>query len=43
MKAYANVFEDLGHMPGKLRKDVDETVEPITMPPRRVPLSLRVN
>ena len=39
MKNYADVFEGLGHMPGKLHLDIDETVKPVVMPPRRVPLA----
>ena len=43
MKNYADVFEGLGHMPGKLHLDIDETVKPVVMPPRRVPLALKSN
>ena len=41
MKNYADVFQGLGHMPGKLHLDIDETVKPVVMPPRRVPLALK--
>ena len=41
MKNYADVFEGLGHMRGKLHLDLDETVKPFIMPPRRVPLALK--
>ena len=35
------MFEGLGHIPGKLHLDIDETVKPVFMPPRRVPLALK--
>ena len=35
---YADVFEGLGKMEGKLHFEVDETVQPSVMPPRRVPV-----
>ena len=41
MKNYADVFEGLGHMPGTLHLDIDTTVAPVAMPPRRVPLALK--
>ena len=41
MNNHADVFEGLGHMPGKLHLDIDETVKPVVMPPRRVPLALK--
>ena len=41
MKNYADVFEGLGHMPGKLHLDIDETVKLVLMPTRRVPLALK--
>ena len=41
MKNYADVFEGLGHMPGTLHLDIDATVAPVAMPPRRDPLALK--
>lgn len=38
---YADVFEGIGHMPGTLHLDIDPTVKPVVMPPRRVPLALK--
>ena len=38
---YPDVFQDLGCMEGVLRLEVDESVSPPIMPPRRVPLTLR--
>ena len=37
---FGDVFEGLGHMPGKLHLDVDESQIPVVMPPRRVPITL---
>ena len=41
MNNHADVFEGLGHMPGKLHLDIDGIVKPVVMPPRRVPLALK--
>ena len=38
---YADVFEGLGKMEGKLHFEVDETVQPSVMPPRRVPIAVK--
>ena len=38
---FGDVFEGLGHMPGKLHLDVDESQTPVVMPPRRVPIALK--
>ena len=38
---FGDVFEGLGHMPGKLHLDVDESQNPVVMPPRRVPTALK--
>ena len=38
---FGDVFEGLGHMPGKLHLDVDEPQTPVVMPPRRVPIALK--
>ena len=38
---YADVFEGLGKMEGKLHFEVDETVQPSIMPPRRVPIAVK--
>ena len=41
MENYVDVFESLGHMPGTLHLDIDATIAPDAMPPRRVPLALK--
>ena len=38
---YADVFEGLGKMEGKLHFEVDETMQPSIMPPRRVPIAVK--
>ena len=38
---FGDVFEGLGHMPGKLHLDVDESQTPVVIPPRRVPIALK--
>eukprot|EP00795_Rhopilema_esculentum_P000679 gene679-biopygen7198 len=38
---FGDVFEGLGHMPGKLHLDVDESQIPVAMPPCRVPIALK--
>ncbi len=41
MQNFGDVFEGLGQMPGALHLDVDETIQPVVMPPRRVPIALK--
>ena len=41
LTGYADVFEGLGKMEGKLYFEVDETVQPSIMPPRRVPIAVK--
>lgn len=41
LKAHPNVFKGRGKMPGKVHLQVDKTVTPVVMPPRRVPLSVK--
>jgi len=38
---YPDVFQGLGCMEGALHLEVDESALPSTMPPRRVPLTLK--
>ena len=38
---FGSIFEGLGHMPGKLHLDIDESQTPVVMPPRRVPIALK--
>ena len=40
-KHFGPVFQGLGHMPGKLHLDIDESQTPVVMPPRRVPITLK--
>ena len=37
---YADLFKGLGKIEGKLHLEVDETVPPVVMPPRRVPVAV---
>ena len=39
--SYSDVFKGLGCMEGALHLEVDKTVAPAIMPPRRVPLTLK--
>ena len=39
--SYSDVFKGLGYMEGALPLEVDRTVAPAIMPPRRVPLTLK--
>ena len=38
---YADLFKGLGKIEGKLHLEVDETVPPVVMPPRRVPVAVK--
>ena len=38
---FGSVFEGLGHMPGKLHLEIDESLKPVVMPQRRVPIALK--
>ena len=38
---FGSAFQGLGHMPGKLHLDIDESQTPVVMPPRRVPIALK--
>ena len=38
---FGSVFQGLGHMPGKLHLDIDESQTSVIMPPRRVPIALK--
>ena len=40
-ETYRDVFKGLGCMEGKLHLEVDETIPPTVMPPRRVPLTVK--
>ena len=37
----ADIFKGLGRMEGKLHLEVDDSVSPVVMPPRRVPVALK--
>ena len=39
--AYADIFRDLGRMPGLVHLDIDTTVQPVITPPRRVPIAIK--
>ena len=41
LTSYADIFQGLGKMEGKLHLEVDESVSPVVMAPRRVPLALK--
>eukprot|EP00057_Strongylocentrotus_purpuratus_P006656 XP_011661130.1 PREDICTED: uncharacterized protein K02A2.6-like [Strongylocentrotus purpuratus] len=41
INAYPKVFKGRGKMPGKVHLQVDPAVEPVVMPPRRVPLAVK--
>ena len=38
---YADLFKGLGKIEGRLHLEVDETVPPVVMPPRRVPVAVK--
>lgn len=38
---YANVFKDLGKLDGKLHPEVTNSVRPVKLPPRKIPLALK--
>ncbi|XP_061196579.1 uncharacterized protein K02A2.6-like [Saccostrea echinata] len=38
---YANVFKDLGKLDGKLHLEVKDSVRPVQLPPRKIPLALK--
>ncbi|XP_061188181.1 uncharacterized protein LOC133196273 [Saccostrea echinata] len=38
---YANVFKDLGKLNGKLHLEVKDSVRPVQLPPRKIPLALK--
>ena len=38
---FGSVFQGLSHMPGKLHLDIDESQNPVVMPPSRVPIALK--
>ena len=38
---FADIFKGLGRMQGKLHLEVDDSVSPVVMPPRRVPVALK--
>ncbi|XP_028394385.1 uncharacterized protein K02A2.6-like [Dendronephthya gigantea] len=41
LSKYADQFTGLGKIEGKLHLEVDETVTPVVMPPRRVPIAVK--
>ena len=38
---FADISKALGRMEGKLHLEVDDSVSPVVMPPRRVPVALK--
>ena len=38
---YSDLFEGIGHLPGKHKIHVDPNVTPVVHPPRRIPISMR--
>lgn len=38
---YSNVFKDLGKLDGKLHLEVKDSVRPVQLPPRKIPLALK--
>ena len=38
---FNDVFEGIGHMPGKIHLQVDKEAKPVVMPPRRVPIAVK--
>ena len=38
---YSDLFEGIGHLPGKHKIHVDPNVAPVVHPPRRIPISMR--
>ena len=40
-ESYADVFSGEGKMEGTLHLEVDETVSPVILPPRRVPVAMK--
>ena len=38
---FADIFKGLGRMEGKLHFEADDSVSPVVMPPRRVPVALK--
>ena len=38
---FADIFKGLGRMEGKLHLEMDDSVSPVVMPPRRVPVALK--
>ena len=38
---YADVFQDLGKLDGKLHLEVKENVRPVQLPPRKIPIALK--
>lgn len=41
LEAYSDVFRGLGKMPGTVHLQTDSSVEPVIMPPRRVPIVVK--
>ena len=41
LESYNDVFKGLGKMPGKVHLQTDSSVDPVVMPPRRVPIAVK--
>ena len=41
LESYNDVFKGLGKMPGKVHLQTDSNVDPVVMPPRRVPIAVK--
>ena len=41
LESYGDVFKGLGKMPGTVHLQTDSSVEPVVMPPRRVPIAVK--
>ena len=41
VEKYADVFEGLGRLPGKLHLEIDKNVTPVQHSPRKIPVALK--
>ena len=41
VEKYADVFEGLGRLPGKLHLEIDKNVSPVQHSPRKIPVALK--
>lgn len=40
-KEYSDLFQGIGHLPGKHKIHIDSNITPVVHPPRRIPISMR--